>query len=106
VVEHVEPDRLASLERNVFTVARPGAVVVTTPNREFNARYPTLPAGAVRHPDHRFEWNRAEFNDWAAGVADRQGYRLEIRPVGQVDLTLGPPTQLALFIRDDHESAA
>ncbi|MDP9318408.1 MAG: 3' terminal RNA ribose 2'-O-methyltransferase Hen1 [Actinomycetota bacterium] len=101
VVEHVDPDRLPSLERNVFAVARPMAVVVTTPNREFNARYESLPAGTMRHRDHRFEWSRAELAGWATGVADRHSYRLEIHPVGEVDESLGPATQLALFIREE-----
>jgi 3' terminal RNA ribose 2'-O-methyltransferase Hen1 len=106
VVEHIDASRLPSLERNVFAVARPGAVVVTTPNREFNARYEKLAAGSMRHTDHRFEWNRAELSEWATGVADRHGYRVEIRPVGEVDASLGPATQLALFVRDDVERAS
>ncbi len=101
VVEHIDPERLPSLERNVFGVARPGAVVVTTPNSEFNSRYETLRAGTMRHLDHRFEWNRDELAAWAAGVAGRHGYRPEVRPVGEVDPLLGPATQLALFVRDD-----
>ncbi len=101
VVEHVDPGRLPSLERNVFAVARPGAVVVTTPNREYNTRYETLPAGTMRHSDHRFEWSRVELCEWATGVADRHGYRLEIQPVGDLDDSLGPATQLALFTRND-----
>jgi len=28
---------------------------VTTPNREFNVTWDTLPAGQFRHADHRFE---------------------------------------------------
>ena len=97
VVEHVDPPRLRSLEHAVFGAARPGAVVVTTPNVEYNARYETLEAGRLRHRDHRFEWTRAEFEAWAAGVAERQGYAVEYRPVGEVDPELGAPTQLALF---------
>jgi 3' terminal RNA ribose 2'-O-methyltransferase Hen1 len=106
VVEHVDPGRLPSLERNVFAVARPRAVIVTTPNREFNARYERLPAGSMRHADHRFEWSRAELAGWASGVAHRQGYRVEVRPVGDVDESLGSATQLALFVRNDTGAAA
>ena len=61
VVEHVDPSRLPALARAVFRTARPGAVIVTTPNSEDNVRFPSLPAGRFRHPDHRFEWTRAEF---------------------------------------------
>lgn len=99
VVEHVDPDRLAALERSVFAQARSGAVVMTTPNAEFNVRYAHLAAGMLRHPDHRFEWTRTEFAGWADGIADRHGYQVEFRPVGEADPELGAPTQLALFTR-------
>lgn len=99
VIEHLDPERLPALESSVFGDARPGAVVVTTPNADYNALYPALPAGRFRHPDHRFEWTRAEFAAWAEGVAERNGYRVEYRPVGEVDASAGSPTQLALFRR-------
>ena len=97
VIEHVDPDRLASVESSVFGHARPNSVIVTTPNSEYNVLYPTLAAGRFRHPDHRFEWTRAEFADWAHGICDRNGYSVEFRTVGDVDVTHGSPTQLALF---------
>jgi len=97
VVEHVDPERLPALEASVFGAASPEAVVVTTPNREHNVRYPGLLPGAFRHDDHRFEWDRAEFAAWASGVAERHGYEVELRPVGDDDPEVGSPTQLALF---------
>ncbi|MEU4293432.1 3' terminal RNA ribose 2'-O-methyltransferase Hen1 [Kribbella sp. NPDC026596] len=97
VVEHVDPPRLPALARSVFQTARPGAVIVTTPNSEYNVRFPSLAAGRYRHPDHRFEWTREEFRTWAVGVADRYAYTVEFRPVGPDDPEVGPPTQLALF---------
>jgi 3' terminal RNA ribose 2'-O-methyltransferase Hen1 len=100
VVEHVDPSRLAALEDAVFGGAHPGAVVVTTPNAEYNALYPTLSGGTFRHDDHRFEWTRAEFRGWAGGVAERHGYEVEYRSVGIDDAVLGPATQLALFRRE------
>lgn len=74
VIEHLDPPRLAALERVVFEAARPGTVVVTTPNVEYNVRFESLPAGRLRHRDHRFEWTRAEFRTWAEQVAGRFGY--------------------------------
>ncbi|MFI7066331.1 3' terminal RNA ribose 2'-O-methyltransferase Hen1 [Kribbella sp. NPDC050124] len=97
VVEHVDPPRLPALAKSVFQTAHPGAVIVTTPNRDYNPRFESLPAGKYRHPDHRFEWTRTEFHAWATQVADLYGYSVEFRPVGVVDPELGPPTQLALF---------
>jgi len=99
VVEHLDPPRLPALERSVFAHARPRTAVVTTPNAEHNARYPGLAAGAFRHPDHRFEWSRAEFSAWASEVAERHGYVVVVRPVGQDDDEVGPPTQMAVFTR-------
>ncbi|MFJ9697417.1 3' terminal RNA ribose 2'-O-methyltransferase Hen1 [Kitasatospora sp. NPDC101183] len=97
VIEHLDLPRLPALEYAVFGAARPRAVVVTTPNAEYNVRWETLPAGAVRHADHRFEWSRAEFRAWAEKVADAYGYAVELRPVGPLDEEVGAPTQLALF---------
>ncbi len=101
VIEHVDPDRLPALERSVFQYAKPVTVVVTTPNVEYNVRFPTLPEGHSRHRDHRFEWTRAEFRDWAEGVAERRGYDVRYLPVGPDDPEVGPPTQLAVFTREE-----
>lgn len=99
VIEHIDADRLPAVEHVVFADARPRVVVVTTPNAEFNAKFEALIDGKFRHPDHRFEWTRAAFEAWARGVADRHGYRVEFRPVGEVDPDLGPPTQMGVFQR-------
>ncbi len=104
VIEHVDPARLPALEYAVFGAARPATVVLTTPNVEYNVRWESLPAGHVRHADHRFEWTRAEFRAWARGVAERHGYAVTFRPVGAEDPEVGPPTQLALFTRDDQNT--
>ncbi|MGW3045099.1 3' terminal RNA ribose 2'-O-methyltransferase Hen1 [Kitasatospora sp. NPDC001159] len=97
VIEHLDLPRLPALEYSVFGAARPKAVVVTTPNVEYNPRWESLPAGSVRHADHRFEWSRAEFRAWAEKVAAAYGYTVELRPVGPEDEEAGAPTQLALF---------
>ncbi|CAM5359305.1 3' terminal RNA ribose 2'-O-methyltransferase Hen1 [Streptomyces pilosus] len=97
VIEHLDPPRLPALEYAVFGAARPGTVLVTTPNVEYNVRWESLPAGHVRHGDHRFEWTRAEFRAWARKVAERHGYTVEFVPVGPDDPEVGPPTQMAVF---------
>ncbi|MFJ3788156.1 3' terminal RNA ribose 2'-O-methyltransferase Hen1 [Kitasatospora sp. NPDC090091] len=97
VIEHLDLPRLPALEYAVFGAARPSAVVVTTPNVEYNVRWESLPAGHVRHADHRFEWDRAQFRSWAERVAATYGYTAVIRPVGPEDAEVGAPTQLALF---------
>ena len=99
VIEHIDPSRLAALERTVFEFARPASVVVTTPNSEYNVRFDGLPAGRFRHRDHRFEWSRQEFQAWAGQVAERRGYSVRFLPVGPEDKAVGAPTQMAIFTR-------
>lgn len=99
VVEHLDPPRLAAFERAVFEFARPGTVVVTTPNVEYNPKFETLPAGQFRHKDHRFEWTRAEFQAWAARIGERFGYAARFLPIGPEDAEVGAPSQMAIFER-------
>lgn len=99
VIEHLDPPRLAAFERVVFEYAKPGAVIITTPNSEYNVRFETLPAGKFRHKDHRFEWTREQFESWAKQVAERFGYAVTFRPVGAVDAEVGPPTQMGVFVK-------
>ncbi|GIE92151.1 3' terminal RNA ribose 2'-O-methyltransferase Hen1 [Actinoplanes regularis] len=99
VIEHIDLPRLPALEASVFGRARPGAVIVTTPNVEYNVHYEGLTG--MRHSDHRFEWTRAEFATWANEVAERYGYTVTTRGVGDPDETTGAPTQLALFTKTE-----
>jgi 3' terminal RNA ribose 2'-O-methyltransferase Hen1 len=99
VIEHLDRPRLQAFERVLFEQARPVAVAVTTPNREYNVRFEGLPAGNFRHRDHRFEWTRAEFEDWGGEVAGRFGYGVRFLPVGPEDPQVGAPTQMAVFER-------
>jgi 3' terminal RNA ribose 2'-O-methyltransferase Hen1 len=97
VIEHLDPPRLSAFERVLFEFARPAAVVLTTPNVEYNTRFETLPAGKLRHKDHRFEWTREQFRDWSEGIARQYGYDVRFLPVGPEDATVGAPTQMAVF---------
>jgi 3' terminal RNA ribose 2'-O-methyltransferase Hen1 len=97
VIEHLDRPRLIALERVLFEFARPRHVVITTPNREYNILFPGLPAGKMRHDDHRFEWTRAELQEWANTMAARFGYEVMIEPVGPVDAEHGAPSQMAVF---------
>ena len=99
VIEHIDPPRLGALEQVVFGSARPGAVIVTTPNAEYNALFPGLEPGQFRHRDHRFEWTPDAFAAWARGVAARRGYGLTLAGIGPEDPRCGAPTQLAVFRR-------
>ena len=100
VIEHLDPPRLSAFERVVFGHARPGTIVLTTPNAEYNVNFETMPAGRFRHRDHRFEWTRKEFRAWATDVAGRFGYAPRFVPVGPEDPITGPPTQMAVFVME------
>ena len=99
VVEHLDADRLPALIEVVFAAARPKVVIVTTPNADHNVLFPGLPAGTFRHPDHRFEWSRAEFQAWVAAIEVRHGYRAAISGIGEAHAVHGAPTQMAVFTR-------
>lgn len=97
VIEHMELDRLAAFERVLFEFAQPRIAIVTTPNIEYNVKFENLPADKLRHPDHRFEWTRAEFQNWAQLIVDRYQYSVEFHSIGNVDPEVGSPTQMAIF---------
>jgi 3' terminal RNA ribose 2'-O-methyltransferase Hen1 len=99
VIEHLDPPRLGAFERALFGHAKPATVVLTTPNIEYNALFESLPAGQLRHRDHRFEWTRQELATWASTVAARFGYSVTVRGVGPDHPEHGSPTQMAVFQR-------
>jgi hypothetical protein len=83
----------------VFEFARPGVIIVTTPNREYNTLWEAIGPEKLRHQDHRFEWTRDEFEAWANGIAKTYHYAAKFLPVGAVDHELGAPTQMCIFSR-------
>jgi 3' terminal RNA ribose 2'-O-methyltransferase Hen1 len=97
VIEHLEPRRLDTVARVLFGYTRPGTVILTTPNREYNMKWPRQPAGVLRHRDHRFEWTRAEFQAWAGRVAARYGYTVDFVAIGPEDPHVGSATQMGIF---------
>lgn len=101
VIEHIDPPRLGALELSLFGDARPRLVVVTTPNRDYNVLFEGMEPGALRHGDHRFEWTRAEFAEWAERVAANHGYEVELGPLGPEDAAHGAPSQMAVFRKGD-----
>jgi 3' terminal RNA ribose 2'-O-methyltransferase Hen1 len=100
VIEHLELNRLPSLERSVFEFARPRTVVITTPRADYNAKFEDLEEGKFRHSDHRFEWTEKEFQAWGEAVAARFGYSVLFEGVGELDATFGRASQMAIFSID------
>ena len=104
VIEHLDEPRLAALERSVFEYAKPGVVVITTPNAEYNVRFADYQVGKMRHNDHRFEWTRKEFESWSTDLAVKYSYNVIFKPVGEVDAEVGALSQMAVFSRRDEIS--
>jgi 3' terminal RNA ribose 2'-O-methyltransferase Hen1 len=97
VIEHLDLPRLEALERVVFEFAKPKLVIVTTPNIEYNVKFENLETSKLRHKDHRFEWTRQEFQDWANNVAQKFGYQVEFQSIGEEDTIVCSPTQMAIL---------
>ncbi|MCH8488850.1 MAG: methyltransferase [Oceanicaulis sp.] len=103
VIEHLDPAELTQLERRILMEARPPALILTTPNAEYNARL-GVPAHRLRHPGHRFEWTRAQFRDWTRRAAGRAGYGAGFQDMGGVDPDIGGASQMAILIRHGDRS--
>lgn len=61
-IEHLYPDTLMDLPFNIFEYIMPKVAIVTTPNADFNVLFSNF--SGFRHPDHKFEWTRKQFQDW------------------------------------------
>lgn len=97
-LEHSKPAELSRLEGVVFGYYRPGVVIVTTPNLDYNILYRNQ-AGELRRSDHFFEWGRKKFKNWATGVARRNSYTVTVSGIGPMHATVGAPSHLAVFSR-------
>uniref|UniRef100_A0A8C8R9V9 Small RNA 2'-O-methyltransferase n=1 Tax=Pelusios castaneus TaxID=367368 RepID=A0A8C8R9V9_9SAUR len=100
LIEHLEATELEKFPKVVFGFMAPAMVVISTPNSEFN---PLLPGVTLfRHSDHKFEWDRAQFQSWAVEAATRYDYTVEFTglgtpPPGTEDV--GFCTQIGVFRR-------
>ena len=99
-IEHLPLSALPALEQAVFGVMRPKAVLISTPNAEFNDLL-GVPRTRLRRPDHHFEWTRAQFRGWAEAVAERAGYTVTCRDIAGAHPDLGGASQMAVFTRGE-----
>jgi 3' terminal RNA ribose 2'-O-methyltransferase Hen1 len=97
VLEHLDAWRMPIFEKVLFGFLKPKTIIVTTPNVDYNVNYPGLTEGQLRHQDHRFEWNRAQFTQWASSVAEKNGYTVRVSDLGELDQKSGRPTQFGVF---------
>jgi hypothetical protein len=97
VIEHLDGPRLRAFERVVFEFAKPKTIVLTSPNKEYNVMWENIGATKFRHSDHRFEWTRMEFSQWANNIAQQYGYSVRFLLIGKEAKDVGSPTQMAIF---------
>lgn len=100
VIEHIDASRLDFVSGVLFGSLAPQAIVITTPNSEYNVRFERMEVGMMRHPDHRFEWTRPEFHVWCDAMSILYGYAVHYVGVGPDDPEVGTPTQMAVFTKD------
>ncbi|EFJ20229.1 hypothetical protein SELMODRAFT_418472 [Selaginella moellendorffii] len=122
VVEHMDPEPLSRFGKSILGIMQPKVLLVSTPNIEYNpilhgivtrkekseGLEETLDAKKaegdetvrLRNDDHRFEWTRAEFSDWASDLACTYGYSVEFSGVGGTPgQEPGFASQMAIFTR-------
>ena len=97
VIEHLDENRLGAFSEVIFGTAKSKTVIITTPNVEYNQNYAGLSTEHFRHGDHRFEWNRKQFHDWAEKTAEKYGYKIEYEDIGDTDEHTATPTQMGVF---------
>lgn len=104
LIEHLFAETLNDLPANVFGFMQPKVAVFTTPNVEINPIFPRLGQG-FRHDDHKFEWTRKEFEDWASAIcATYPRYSVKFYGIGPGPSgteEMGCVSQMAVFIRSD-----
>jgi len=102
IIEHLDEVTLLEFPESILGVIKPKLWIVTTPNREYNPLFPEW-VGPFRHWDHRFEWTRDEFRDWAERVVQTfTEYTVDFSGVGFKDgceESHGPCSQIAVFRR-------
>lgn len=97
VIEHMYESRLTAFERVLFEFSRPKTVIVTTPNVEYNVNYENMKENNLRHSDHRFEWTKSQFIEWANEICEKYGYSVTLKNIGDLDDSSNSPTQMGVF---------
>ncbi|XP_049736153.1 small RNA 2'-O-methyltransferase isoform X2 [Elephas maximus indicus] len=105
LIEHLDSEDLATFPKVVFGFLSPAMIVISTPNSEFN---PLFPAVTLRDSDHKFEWNRMQFQTWALDVANLYNYSVEFTGVGEPPAgaeNVGYCTQIGIFRKNMAKAA-
>lgn len=102
IIEHLFPDILDALPYNIFGFVQPKLAIFTTPNADFNVLFPNFKG--FRHDDHKFEWTRQQFEDWAQNIVLRYpNYSVTFTGIGKGPKgteSLGCCSQMAVFVKE------
>ncbi|MGG3575175.1 3' terminal RNA ribose 2'-O-methyltransferase Hen1 [Bacillus gobiensis] len=101
VIEHIDEERLPKVMDTILQEYQPKALIITTPNKEYNAVYNM--ETHFRHNDHRFEWTRGEFRKWCTNRNQDEKYELSFDGIGEEHILYGSPTQMCVFVRKEGE---
>ncbi|KAF8114981.1 hypothetical protein N665_0030s0030 [Sinapis alba] len=112
VIEHMEEDEAFQFGKTVLSLFLPKLLIVSTPNYEYNTLLHKSGAAyqprdktesqlpKFRNHDHKFEWTRAQFSQWASKLAKRYNYSVEFTGVGgSGNMDPGCASQIAVFKR-------
>lgn len=115
VIEHMQEADASLFGDVVLGSFCPKILILSTPNYEYNSilqksstesqeadpdEKNQLQSCKFRNHDHKFEWTRKQFSDWATDLATRHDYSVEFSGVGGVaDVEPGFASQIAVFRR-------
>ncbi|XP_020232957.1 small RNA 2'-O-methyltransferase isoform X2 [Cajanus cajan] len=117
VIEHMDEDQACLFGDVALSSFRPRILIVSTPNFEYNVvlqrsnppsqeqeesdEKTLLQSCKFRNHDHKFEWTREQFRQWACDLAARHNYKVHFSGVGgSADVEPGFASQIAVFKRD------
>eukprot|EP00850_Spirogloea_muscicola_P005463 SM000025S08358 [mRNA] locus=s25:204630:210517:- [translate_table: standard] len=115
VIEHLDEDVMILVEDALLGGFKPKILLLSTPNIEYNPLILSSTQSAIlggerpavtpssykdcplRNEDHRFEWTRDEFQEWAQSLAKKHAYSVRFDGVGELPGGPGYASQIAIF---------
>lgn len=100
IIEHIEPRKLNSVLKNILENYNIKYLIITTPNFEYNKVYGI---DGFRHWDHRFEYTRAEFENFKKHLSvDLNVDILDSGFIGEEHIEFGGSTQYVVIKNNNH----
>ncbi|MDO4881072.1 MAG: hypothetical protein Q3983_07315 [Capnocytophaga sp.] len=79
VIEHNTEEEAEKLVKYILTLNF-NKIIITTPNSEFNIHY--FEGENMRHDDHKFEWNRTEFENFITKCINKTAFSYHFVGIG------------------------